>query len=147
MLDDCYWEDCTLIDLLEQAQNVDEVEEAYQALVRAIQKWHLTEEKPAASGHIQVPKIIFKNWVIENPSPLNFRLASYFIQMLFMVYKDLEGKRPTETLLLTYARMLNHDDQQLVLAVREYRNHLLDVDKLIRISHITLPDEWRIGEL
>lgn len=60
-----------------------------------------------------------------------------------MISEDLRDSRPSETLLLTYARMLNGDDQELLEQLREYRNDLLQVDKTKTL--VAFPDEWRIG--
>ena len=62
-----------------------------------------------------------------------------------MIYADIRDSRPTETLLLTYARMLNGDNQSLLEDLKNYRNHLLNVDKMKTL--VTLPDEWRLGDV
>ena len=152
MLDQCFWEDCTLIDLLKHLPSTKEIEEVYKDFFRAMVDWHLVvEEQMKMPQQGKTPRVIFKNMVVENyldgSPPLNSRPASYFIELLFMVYKDRVGARPTETLLLTYARMLNPNDEQLLQEVRDYRNWLLDIGNLVRACQLAFLDEWRVGEL
>jgi hypothetical protein len=50
-------------------------------------------------------------------------------------------------LLLTYARLLNPENSQVVQEVRDYRNKLLDVNKLVKESRFLFLKEWKVGEL
>jgi hypothetical protein len=121
LLDGLFWEDCTLINLVGSAPSTDEIEQLYQQFVSAIWDWRAVEQ--------------------------GSRLAQYFIQMLFIVYKDRGSNRPTETLLLTYARMLNPNDSRLIADLREYRNELLRLRNDPRYAEITFLREWRVGEV
>jgi hypothetical protein len=62
-----------------------------------------------------------------------------------MIYEDMRDARPTETLLLTYARMLNGDNSALLKDLKKYRNDLLQVDKAKTL--LALPADWRIGDV
>jgi len=75
------------------------------------------------------------------------QIANYFIQTLFMVYKDRRGNRPTETLLLTYARMLNPNSTQLIDDLLNYRNKMLRIENDLPYSEITFPTEWQFGNV
>jgi len=66
MLDQCFWEDCTLIDLLEHLPSVNEIEQAYQDFSNAVLNWHLVEEERL--------KVSLGDSLV-----LNLRPAGYFI--------------------------------------------------------------------
>jgi hypothetical protein len=121
LLDGLFWEDCTLINLVGSAPSPDEIEQLYQKFVSAVWDWSTVEK--------------------------GSRVAEYFIQTLFVVYKDRGGNRPTETLLLTYARMLNPNDTRLIADLRDYRNELLRLRNDPRYSEITFLPETRVGEV
>jgi len=129
MLAPNFWEDCTLIDLLDKTPSVDEVEEVYQSFIKAIFDWYIIEleaVKQSGSGK---------------------RIAGYFLDELFIVYRDRRDNRPTETLLLSYARLLNSNDQNLLEELREYRNQLVDLKNLLKLPLRFFSPEWRVGEL
>jgi len=62
-----------------------------------------------------------------------------------MVYEVRQDARPTETLLLTDARMMNPDDPRLLDSLREYRNQLLDLPRFL--GEVYVQSEWRVGGL
>jgi hypothetical protein len=130
MLANCFWEDCTLIDLLQDAPEVDEVEQAYKVFLQGMADWHIVFMKD-----------------LHNQGSSSYRYSGYFFERLFSVYRDRRDDRPTETLLLTYARMLNPGDEQTFQELKEYRNQLLDVENLIEAPYVTFLDSWRVGEL
>lgn len=150
MLAGYFWEDCTLLDLLSTVPKVEELERAYQVFVQAMLKWNTVQnedslkwlksmnEKASRPGSAEggaedlLPKVM----------P---RYAGYFLQMLFMVYEDRRDSRPTETLLSTYARMMNPDDEELLRAIREYRNWIINLGSVLSVVHVL--DEWRAGEI
>jgi hypothetical protein len=148
MLDGPFWEDCTLIDLLKTAPTTDEVEQLYLEFTHAVADQFAAErsERPARSGAMN--KYI-RSWVKSrprsefSPPPFPIHWANYFSQLLFWVYQDIRSSRPTETLLLTYARMLNPTDEVLLQELKDYRNHLLDVKGLA--PYLNHPEEWRVG--
>jgi hypothetical protein len=120
LLDGLLWEDCALIDLIGETPSANDVESVYREFISAIWDWQAIEQ--------------------------DSRVSKYFIQTLFVPYKDKRRNRPTETLLITYARMLNPGDHQLPAELRDYRNELLDVGNDSRYNGITLLPEWRFGE-
>lgn len=130
LLADRFWEDCTLIDLLQDAPEVDEIEQAYRLFLQGIADWHI---------------VFMKELRDQNSS--SKRYAGYFLEQTFTVYRDRRDNRPTETLLLTYARMLNPGDEQTLQELKEYRNKLLDVVNLMKAPHISFLDSWKVGEL
>lgn len=119
LLANVFWEDCTLGQLIEHLPDVKEVEEAYRKFVGAVVDWH---EKGAGP-------------------------ARYFLEMLFMVVRDIKGQRPTETLLLTYGRMLSPLGGRLLEQIRKYRNKVVRVEELKRLRGLTFLEDWKVGEL
>jgi hypothetical protein len=116
-----FWEDCRLITQIGDAPSAGEIECVYKEFVSSLWEWREVEQK---SG-----------------------IAEYFIQTLFLPYQDRDGNRPTETLLLSYARMLNPGDPQLLRELKDYRNELLRLRSDRRYSEITLLPEWQVGEI
>jgi hypothetical protein len=150
MLAGYFWEDCTLLDLLSTVPEVEELERAYREFVQAMLKWNTVEnedslkwiksmnEKASGQGSAEhgtgdpLPKVMPRH-------------AGYFLQMLFMVYEDRRDSRPTETLLSTYARMMNPDDEELLRAIREYRNRIINLGSVLSVIHVL--GEWHAGEI
>ncbi len=120
MLDDLYWEDCTLIDLIGRTPESNDIKKAYQSFFETSLQWHKQERNS---------------------------IAMRFIRLLFMPYEDQRDDRPTETLLISYARMLSPKDESLLNNIREYRNTLLNVPNLLKLSNIGILQEWKCGEL
>ena len=121
LLDQMFWEDCTLSELIEKSPRINEVEKVYTDFLGGLWDWRAIE-----SGT---------------------RISKYFIQTLFIPYTDRQNIRPSETLLLSYARMLNPDNQQITEDVRKYRNMLLNVDHDPRFAKITFPQGWRFSKV
>lgn len=148
MLDGPFWEDCTLIDLLKTAPTTDEVEQLYLEFTRAVTDQFAVERSEIPARSAVMNKYI-ESWVKGDPRPefspppFPIHWANYFSQLLFWVYEDRRSIRPTETLLLTYARMLNPKDEVLLRELRDYRNQLLDVKGVaLYLNH---PEEWMVG--
>jgi hypothetical protein len=118
---DAYWEDCTLNALIGGVPSFAEIEVVYREFVNSLWEWRQVEH--------------------------GSRAAEYFIQTIFIPYVDRTGARPRETLLLSYARLLNPDDHQFICELREFRNELLGLQTEGRYSEITILAEWRAGEL
>lgn len=143
---DHLWEDCTLMDLLENRPTTEEVEGVYSQLISEVFSWH-TEYEPKRQDAI---KRYFATLTLQDlPDHPRHDVPpvgpAYFLEHVFMIYEDIRNSRPTETLLLTYARMLNGDNQSLLEDLKNYRNDLLKVDSVK--SLVALPAEWRIGEV
>jgi hypothetical protein len=150
MLAGYFWEDCTLLDLLSTVPEVEEIEKAYEGLIPAMLKWNTVEDR----GSFQTVKIPTDKAAPGTPVgddteiklySVRPRYAGYFLQMLFMVYEDRRDRRPTETLLSTYARMMNPDDEELLRSIREYRNQIIDLESVLSV--ITVLDDWCAGEI
>ena len=116
-----YWEDCTLIELIGRAPGWQEIEAAYGHFAAAIWEWRNRDRS------------------LEIPPDFIFRL--------FEPYTDRSGERPTETVLLRYARMLSGDDQARLDGLLDYRNKLVDQDGHEKQSGIGFPPEWKVGEI
>jgi hypothetical protein len=116
-----FWRDCPLRDLIGTTPSADEIEIVYGNFVRAVWDWRAADMKSS------VPE--------------------RFIRDLFMVYEDQGGNRPTETLVLSYARTLNPGDEELLGKLRSYRNGLLRLGDDPRFSKIIWPADSRIGEV
>lgn len=141
---DHLWEDCTLIDRLAKRPTVTEVEDAYRQFISGVFSWYAEYEPPRQEA---IQKYLSTLTLKDLPNHPRHDVAAvgpaYFLEHLFMIYEDLRDSRPSETLLLTYARMLNGNDHELLEQLREYRNDLLQVDKTKTL--VAFPDEWRIG--
>lgn len=68
-----------------------------------------------------------------------------FLEDVFHGYADVRDNRPTETLLLTYARMLQGANGSVLNGIREYRNQVLRLEQILPL--LGLPAKWRPGEL
>jgi hypothetical protein len=150
MLDGPFWEDCTLLDLLSTVPQVNEIEHAYGEFARAMLEWNRIEREETDKWIKSLTDKSTQSGALAKNSPnkknaVRLRCSGYFLQMLFTVYEDRRDNRPTETLLLTYARMMNLDDEGLLKSIREYRNQLLDLQNML--PSITVLEEWRAGQL
>ncbi|HEX7997924.1 MAG TPA: hypothetical protein VF528_05995 [Pyrinomonadaceae bacterium] len=149
MLDGPFWEDCTLLDLLSIVPKADEVEQAYREFARAMMEWNTIEREETAKWiksltDTSIGSAVHLEKSTDKNNTIRLRCAGYFLQMLFTVYEDRRDNRPTETLLLTYARMMNPGDEELLKSIKEYRNQLLDLQKML--PSITALKEWRAGQ-
>ncbi len=139
LLDGCFWEDCTLIGLLRHAPTTDEAEQTYRDFIAAMANWHRDFVRT-------MPRSLMLRDLKGMSRPAK-RDAGYFLELLFSIYRDISSNRPTETLLLTYARMLNPGDERFLQDIGEYRNQLVDVKNLVKIPDIIFPQEWHVGEI
>jgi len=135
-----FWENCTLIDLLEHCPQADEIEPVYGDFVKGMADWHVE------SLH-ESRQMIFEENAKDGGSQVMKRYAGYFFERLFIVYRDVRDKRPTETLLAAYVRMLNPGNEELIEEAKGYRNKLLDVSNMVKIPGVTFLDEWKVGKL
>lgn len=143
---DHLWEDCTLIDLLQTRPTLDEAENTYSVFISGVFKWY-NDYEPKRHEAIKehLAKLTKDN--IHNPPQHNIPPPgpAYFLEQVFTIYEDRRDERPTETLLLTYARMLNPNDDPLLEDLKHYRNDLLELDRIKNL--IELPNEWRMGDV
>jgi len=91
-----YWEDCSLDDLVSTLPEAEKLERAYLNFSEAVTNW---------TAHESIDTL---------------PLATLFLASLRRLYDDSRGRRPTMTLLPSYALLLNRGDQQLMARVREY---------------------------
>lgn len=135
-----FWEDCTLINLLGSIPTFEEIETAYKIFLAGMIDWHKIECK-------EMPKrieVMQKSLPGETSQKMTPICARTFLYDLFMPYRDIVGERPTESLLLTYARMLNPDNDLLLRSIAIYRNSIMDSQNLM--EQIGLQSDWRINE-
>jgi hypothetical protein len=141
---DRLWEDCTLIDLLENRPTTDEVEDAYRLFISEVFSWH-SEYEPKRQDAVE--KYLATLTLQDLPHHPRHDVPpvgpGYFLEHVFMIYEDIRDSRPTETLLLTYARMLNGDNHAMLDDLKKYRNDLLGVDRVQTL--LALPEECRTG--
>lgn len=141
MLDDL-WNDCELIDLLKQFPRITKIEQIYKDFIKAMLDWHKIEQnKPK--------RTISKEDVHKGRyNPFLNCISGIFLSSLFRVYEDIsKNNRPTETLLLSYARMLTPDNLEILRELIDYRNQLLDVENLKEITGINFVEEWEVVQV
>lgn len=135
-----YWEDCKLINLLGSVPSCAEVESAYKTFFGGMLDWVDLEQKEMSER--------FNTKVNASSGDLHDKIrpiyASNFLYDLFRPYRDRFGMRPTESLLLTYARMLNPNDEKLLQSITIYRNNLIDSKYLV--ERLRLQNDWRLEE-
>jgi len=126
---DRLWEDCTLMDLLENRPTTEEVEGVYRQFVSEVFSWYSEYEPKRQDAVKEYLATLTLQDLPDHPRhdvpPVG---PAYFLEHVFMIYEDIRDSRPTETLLLTYARMLNGDNYALLADLKKYRNNLLTVD-------------------
>lgn len=111
LLDGPYWEDCTLIELMEMAPTWQKIELSYKNFAAGISEWRSRDKRS--------------------------HTALEFIHTLFRPFNVRGGTRPSESILLMYARMLGGDDQSIA-GLAAYRNELVGI--LAQAEHF--PPEW-----
>jgi len=139
MLDDL-WNDCELIDLLKQFPRITKIEQIYKDFIEAMLDWHEIEQnKPNRT----IPLEDIDNGRYK-PSPN--KISGFFLSSLFRIYED-DKNRPTESLFLSYARMLKPNNPEILRELMDYRNQLLDVETLKEIPGISFLEEWKVGQV
>lgn len=139
---DNLWEDCTLIDLLESRPTVSDVEDEF---ITAVLNWHSeyepVREEALTKKYSPSAQNDEENYPQYHVPPVG---PAYFLDHVFWVYEDKGDTRPMESLLLTYARMLNPNDEALLESLKHYRNNLLDLERIK--SLIKNPEDWCAGD-
>ncbi len=107
------WEDCPLISLLKDIPDKKEVENLYIEFLTSIVKWREEEKKSNYSDEIGH----------------KHRYAGYFLELTYRSYIDRNNQRPKETLLLGYARLLNPNNEELLVELESYLNRIMAVTK------------------
>ena len=143
---DRLWEDCTLMDLLKNRPTTEEIEDAYRQFMSEVFNWHSEYEPKRQDAVKKYLATLTLQDLPDHPRrdvpPVG---PAYFLDHVFMIYEDIRDSRPTETLLLTYARMLNGDNEALLEDLKTYRNDLLQVDRVKAL--VEFPAEWRMGDV
>lgn len=122
-----HWDDCPLMRLLDAVPVSQEVEAAYKEFLQEMLDLEKRERE-------ELPKRMEASRKARLGQPhQNFKpfFAHGFLCDLLKPYRDNTGVRPTESLFLTYARMLNSHDSDLLNALANYRNELIGSKNLI----------------
>lgn len=122
LLDNSYWENCTLINLIRDLPKEQEIENSFRQFLEGMIQW------------LQLD--------IKNGDENSY--AQEFLEKLFFPYAD---EKRTETIYIKYARMLNPDNEDILHLAKEYRNNLLEVNKLTSISSLYYQEIWQPGKL
>jgi hypothetical protein len=138
-----FWEDCSLQELLHNIPRPDEINAVYQDFIDAVLLHRQRESEWIREIHrsIRESPHRWRDHMILSGQ----KWADYFMQLQFWPYEDEQGRRPTETILLSYARTLTGGDESLLCELRRFRNALLrlsDMQPPIRVE-----PEWRPGEI
>jgi len=114
------WEDCPLMDLVEDIPTTEQIENAYTSFARAMRvRAGEIEEGKSADDFAGTQ---WSNDLQGNNGPAKF------LYYLFEPFEDRTGGRPTESLLLSYGRLLLRNNDILLGKLRDYRNALLEID-------------------
>ncbi|KAB0671697.1 hypothetical protein F6V30_03720 [Oryzomonas sagensis] len=141
--DKMHWGDCTLIDLLKEVPNTTDIMAVYEQFIAEVFQYQAIE----ISDQKKILEALNKN-------PREFssilgkgdqKWADYFVQLQFWPFADKGSKRPTETLLITYARMLNPNNDQILSDLRKFRNNFLQIEKIVPLMNLN--PSWRVGEI
>ena len=131
------WEDCTVIKMIENVPSHSEIKAAYTSLINSCVERFESEKE---WRHDLLTRLVKGEENVLKP-PLSLY---HFVYDLFKPYFDIHKVRPTESLLLTYGRMLNEDDGFL-RRLAGFRNRLIGTENLlkrIRIQEDTLAFQW-----
>jgi hypothetical protein len=107
---DKFWEECTLSSLIDSIPSPIDVEKAYKDFWQQI-VGKIEEHQYTSDGKTDTT-LLAKNQ--RDPE---------FVEGVFSTYKDVRSGFNTETVLCSYARMLNNED--IVKEVQDYREELL----------------------
>jgi hypothetical protein len=128
------WEDCRLMDLLQGLPQPTAVEQVYRDFAQAVCNWQVGADQRSRSQDE------------ESTAPY----PAYILELCFLPYEDEQETWPKETLLLRYARLLTGSSDGLLQDLREYRNHLLDLGRILSLPGTmlsTVSSLWRVGEV
>lgn len=129
-----FWEDCSLLDLLQDIPNVDEVETAYKEFIQAMLKLYLEEQEKWKN--LPPPPPLTTKRLRPVDKPVQPFYSTSFLEGLFDAYRDIRNNRLTETLLLSYARMLNPDNLEIVDSIKVYQRQLFNSVDFFTIVNI-----------
>jgi hypothetical protein len=122
-----YWEDCELIDDMARLPDAAEVERVYRGSCTALADEFLNQWKERQrlfteieAGHIELDKLatIPNSWAIE------------FFDEILEQYQDTKGGRPTEAIILSYARLLQGNSAESAEFLRKlvaFQDELLNL--------------------
>jgi hypothetical protein len=135
-----HWEDCTLMRLLGSVPEGQQIDSAYKEFFHGMLKLEKVERD-------ELPKRMEASRKVQLGQPhrkLKPFFAHSFLSDLFKPYRDIHGVRPTESLLLTYARMLNPHNSELLTDIVTYRNKLIESQSLM--EKFNIQKDWRMEE-
>jgi hypothetical protein len=120
------WDDCKLFEYFARLPGPCEVERIYKDFCLALVETFLGEkERRRRFGYSQAGVL-----TDSDRAELHSFWAGKLLEAIFLVYRDTQGDRPPETILLGYARLLSGDNLSVVNTVREFRNALLGLEKV-----------------
>ncbi|MBE7556806.1 MAG: hypothetical protein HS126_37665 [Anaerolineales bacterium] len=122
-----------MLDLLQDIPNVDEVETAYKEFIQAMLKLYL-EEQEKWKNLPPPPPLTTKDSTSRQACAALY--STSFLEGLFDAYRDIRNNRLTETLLLSYARMLNPDNLEIVDSIKVYQRQLFNSVDFFTIVNI-----------
>ena len=122
-----YWEDCPLSDFLAASPSVDEVEQVYTQVSTALVDEFIRQKRQQQQllADLQTGALS-SNGLPATPRPW----AMWLFQDIFEVYQDARDNRPTETILFSYARLLNGDGQSFLDGLANYRNAVFQIERI-----------------
>jgi hypothetical protein len=136
-----HWEDCTLIDLIHDVPSTSDILKVYEQFIEAVLNRQLVEISLRKTALGNVNNLIDIASITDDSQIW----ADHFIRHQFLPFEDINSARPTETLLISYARLLNPSDERLLNDLRKFRNELLQVQKITEL--VVFDPSWNIGNI
>lgn len=121
-----YWEDCPLLDLIAAMPAATDVEHAYRCFGATITDQY-REQREERERRLQALSIGAQPAGALAIGPRLWAIG--LMEDIRLEYRDTRDGRPTETILLTYARMLNGDNQAFLDELRRYHEWLLEAGR------------------
>ena len=138
-----HWNDSLAHELTEKIPTSLELFDVYQKFIQIALNRQLVEIELRKKLSIDMKN----NQDIAHELLLNFDpgWADHFIQLNFWPFSDKTNSRPSETVLLTYARMLNPNNEPLLENLCSFRNSLFNFESIKNRFHFE--ESWRVGKV
>lgn len=124
-----YWEDCPLIDSLKQLPCATDVERVYEDFCAALSAEfsHQWREQLRRTSEVNAARMSYADLA----GACDLWAVRLFREIL-QEYKDSNGERPTETIILSYGRLFHGDCSIFLPKLAEFQDDLLNLKHIRR---------------